>query len=519
MRASPFNKKLNGGIFIQMESYLIHHFLEHSANEYSEKIAVIQNNQQISYGELNKRVDQVACFLQNHGVQKGERIGILLENSINYIICYYAILKLGAVEVSLNSKVFTDELTYKLQDCQVSVLFFPNKLQKVIRSISSNLPFLKLLIPENDTGDISLETIFKNSSTKYKTTSIIDLDLASIVYTSGSTGKPRGVMLSHLNLVHNTRSIIAYLKLTSVDSILVVLPFYYIYGKSLLNTHFYVGGSVIIENRFAYPNTAIKTLKTYRASGFAGVPSNFTFLLNHSTFSKESFPDLRYITQAGGAMAPAITRKLLQLFPDKELFIMYGATEASARLGYLDPKVLPQKIGSIGKAIPNVEMNILDENGKKCPLGKVGEIVVRGSNIMSGYWNAPEETQKVLGKNGYYTGDLAKMDSDGYIYVVGRKKDMIKSGAHRLSAQEIEEIIYQNPLVHEVAVIGILDELLGEAIKAFIVLKNDDLSHRAELPLFCKQKLPSFKIPKYYEFVKSLPKNSAGKIMKQQLRD
>lgn len=348
---------------------------------------------------------------------------------------------------------------------------------------------------------------------------VIDLDVASIVYTSGSTGKPRGAVLSHLNIVSNTRSIVDYLKLTADDRVLAVLPFYYIYGKSLLNTHVFVGGSVVVDNRFLYPNVILQTMREQAVTGFAGVPSTFTILLSRSNLKASKFPDLRYVTQAGGAMAPSVQKEVAEAFAPAQLFIMYGATEASARLSYLDPADLPRKWGSIGKAIANVELFVAGEDAHPLPAGVEGEIVARGSNLMSGYWNHPEETEKVL-KNGlYHTGDLGRMDDEGFLYVVGRSKDMIKIGGNRVSAKEIEEALYEHPAIIEAAVLAVPDEVLGEAPKAFIVIKKGIGQNIVEeLPAFLLKHLAVYKIPKLYEIRDSLPKNDSGKILKLKLR-
>ncbi len=282
----------------------------------------------------------------------------------------------------------------------------------------NNFPIISDEIPKEVSDSkfyIDFEQIYSEFESNFSKQKIVDLDIASIVYTSGSTGTPKGVILSHLNIVSNTRSIIEYLKLRLEDRIMVILPFFYVYGKSLLNTHFYSGGSVVIDNRFVFPNAVWETMQKTNCTGFAGVPSTFSILLNNSAIHNYVFPALRYLTQAGGAMAPAVEKKVALAFHPAQLYIMYGATEASARLSYLSPNVLTKKWGSIGKAIPNVELFVADEFGNPLPAGEKGEIVARRSNIMQGYWRDEEETSKVL-KNGlYFTGDLGKMDDEGYI--------------------------------------------------------------------------------------------------------
>ena len=260
---------------------------------------------------------------------------------------------------------------------------------------------------------------------------IIDVDVASIIYTSGSTGRPKGVTLSHLNIVSNTRSIVEYARLTGDDRVMVVMPFPYVLGKSLFNTHFCVGGTVVIDNCFAFPNTIIETMHKERVTDFAGFPFIYATLLNESNFEHQSWDHLRYVMQAGGSLAPALIKRLMQALQRTEIYIMYGATKASARLSYLPPGNLGRNLGSIGKAIPNVELKIIKEDVCEANLGEVGEIVARGSNIMLGYWNDPKETQQVMSKCGYRTGDLGYRDEEGYFYIFGRSKEMIKIAGYR----------------------------------------------------------------------------------------
>jgi acyl-CoA synthetase (AMP-forming)/AMP-acid ligase II len=366
-------------------------------------------------------------------------------------------------------------------------------------------------------NQIRLREVYEGGNADHPNVRCIDIDLASIVYTSGSTGAPKGVMLSHQNVLSNTCSIVQYLELTDTDRMMVVLPFYYIYGKSLLTTHFYVGGSIVLDNRFALPQVVLHAMKKTEVTGFAGVPSTFLILLNRSAVRKFKFESLRYLTQAGGSMAPAIQKKVAEVFAPAKLFIMYGATEAAPRLSYLEPEMLPLKWGSIGKAIPNVDLFVADENGNELPQGHSGEIVARGSNIMVGYWNDPLETARVVRNGLYYTGDIGRMDKDGYIYVVGRNKDIVKVGGFRVSTKEIEDALLGIDEVHEVAVIRVDDPILGEAIKAFIVPREGADLTRKKVEKALKSMLPLYKKPKYIEFIDSIPMNKSGKYLPTEL--
>ena len=517
---------------------MVHSFLEESALQFPGKNALFASGKWHTYRDLDDQANRLARFILKQGLAKGDRVALLIENSAEYVISYYGILKAGGTTVALNTESTADDIAYVIGDCGIRYLIASQRLLARLRPAQEGLPAW----PGPDRPG-TLEAVFAWGPPASSLPSVpgvplavipdayaaessdnpgvrtIDLDIASIVYTSGSTGKPRGAVLSHLNIVANTRSIVEYLRLTADDRVMVVLPFYYIYGKSLLNTHFAVGGSVVVDNRFLYPNVILQTMQEQEVTGFAGVPSTFTILLGRSNVRSRKFPKLRYVTQAGGAMAPAVQKEVAGTFAPASLFIMYGATEASARLSYLAPEDLRRKWGSIGKAIPNVELFVADENGRPLPAGAEGEIVARGSNIMSGYWSHPEETEKVLRNGLYYTGDIGRADEEGFLYIVGRTKDMIKIGGNRVSAKEIEEALHEHPAVAEAAVIGVPDEIMGESPKAFVVIKESFGKDAIEqLPGFLQNHLALYKIPKIYEIRDSLPKTESGKILKQKLK-
>lgn len=505
---------------------LVNHFLENSANNYPDKIALIHGGTRATYSEIELRSNQIANALKENGIAKGDRVAILIENSLNYVVAYYGILKAGCIVVPLYSSTVSKNLIYILNECQAKGLISNERHTKVINNALPSLSHLKPILYDGDVEQIqpienqkkvSLDEVWQSYPDLSPDVRCIDQDIASIIFTSGSTGKPKGVTLSHLNIVTNTNSIVEYLHLTEKDRAMVVLPFPYVFGKSILNTHFKVGGSVVLENRFVFPNLVLKAIEKEQANSISGVPSTFAFLLHKSSIRKFELASLEYVTQAGGGMAPKLIRELMEVLPNVKIYIMYGATEASARLSYLEPSDLPRKIGSVGKAIPNVELKVIKGDGEEAKPGEEGQIVARGSNIMIGYWNEPEETSKVLSKYGYHTGDLAIKDEEGYLYIVGRKKNMIKVAGHRISPKEIEEVLLENDSIHEVAVIGVDDELLGEAVKAYVVPKDGSLLKEKDILQFCQQSLPEYKIPKYVEFRKRLPKNASGKIMKTEL--
>jgi acyl-CoA synthetase (AMP-forming)/AMP-acid ligase II len=510
-----------------MNTYLVHHFPERVAQHDPDHPFLIHDGATTSYAEVDTGTNRMARVLIDQGVSRGDRIALLAQNSRFYVEAYYGILKAGGIAVPLNTAADGPTLARFLRSCGARMLIAGRRFEKVTKAAIADGTPLEVLavesagrLPELLEGirGLALDEACAAESSESPGLTLTDLDLASIIYTSGSTGTPQGATLSHLNLVSNARSIVSYLELKARDRILAILPFYYVYGKSLLNTHALAGGTVVIENRFLYPNVALDTLEAEACTGLSGVPSTFAILLNRSNLAQRELAHLRYVTQAGGAMSPELTRRLMSALPDKQIFIMYGATEASARLSFLPPTDLPRKVGSIGRAIPNVELRVLRPDGTEADVGEQGEIVARGSNMMSGYWGDPQGTAEVLDERGYHTGDLAYRDEEGFMFVVGRQKDFIKAGAHRVSAKEIEETILETPEIHEAAVIGVPDEILGEKIRAFVVLREGCKIEPSTLEKALKKKLPPYKVPAEIIVRDDLPKNESGKIMKQLLR-
>lgn len=507
---------------------LVHHLLERTAQRSPEAKAVWCQDTWTTYADIQQRAGVLARYLHEHGVRRGDRVAVLFDNSHEYVVSYYAILMAGGVVVSLNTETTPELLKHLLNHCEARAVIASRKYFRFLLPALPSVPSVHLLVtdvappegavPEYGGERATLPSISASSLDPFSHPHTIDIDLSAIVYTSGSTGEPKGVMLSHRNTVANNASIVEYLQMTSADRMMVVLPFHYVYGKTLLNTHVTVGGSIVIDNRFAYPNAVLQTMQEQCATGFAGVPSTFMILLGKSSLRQMKFPSLRYVTQAGGGMAVSVQKQVVEAFAPAQLFIMYGATEAAPRLTWLPPERLADKWGSIGVAVPNTRVYVADEHGAPVPADSEGEIVAEGSNIMPGYWKDPEGTAKVLRNGLYYTGDLGRMDEEGYLYVVGRSKDMLKIGGNRVSAKEIEDAILAVGCVLEVAVIGVPDPVLGEAARVYAVLKPGQVQDADTIRRELASRLPGYKIPRQWEFRDSLPKSNAGKVMKQQLR-
>ncbi|MDH5648673.1 MAG: acyl--CoA ligase [Gammaproteobacteria bacterium] len=503
------------------------HLLQHQAHRVPDNIAIVQKDERISYGQLYACICAVAAFLRENGLAPGARVGLLLENSPQFVATYYGVLAAGGVVVAMNTGTKSRDLVNWLKHSEACWLFADARhpeLAAITTQMRDSIAYV--IVGEHPNGSAitvgaSWKQIQENGAVNEPDLSYSGQpgELASIIYTSGTTGHPKGVMLSHGNLFHNVNSIVGYLKLTGDDIVMNILPFYYSYGNSVLHTHLAVGATIVLENSLLYPHKILQTMEKERVTGFSGVPSTFSILLSRTKFKDYDLSSLRYITQAGGPMAPASIRRVIADLPNAEFFVMYGQTEATARLSYLPPDKLEQKLGSVGIGIPGVTLEVQDDQGNKVAPGEIGQIYAKGDNIMLGYWKDPQTTETVIQNGWLVTGDLAYQDSDGFIFINGRASDMIKSGANRISPKDIEEVIAELEGVEEVAVVGIPDEILGQVIKAFVVASPNAKLEKKAVMAHCRQNLAIYKLPKEVEFVSELPKTASGKVKRFLLAD
>lgn len=502
---------------------LVHAFLETQAARRGSKTALVHGPVRRTYAEINCAANAVAGRLLDLGVQKGDRVVLLYENSFAYVASYYGILKAGGVVVSLSTGLKAEGIQPLVDELQPRACIASHRLaHELLRCRLHEHGVRGVLVSgDSDIGNPdtiqpeSLDTLLESASREQNPGRNIEPDnLAAIIYTSGSTGRPKGVMLTHGNIVANTESICAYLQLTESDIQLVVLPFFYVMGKSLLNTHVAVGGRVVINNKFAFPAAVLKEMADEQVTGFSGVPSTFAYLLHRSPLAKyvDKLPNLRYVSQAGGHMPTQIKRELRAVLPSHtKIVVMYGATEASARLTWLDPAYFESKIESIGRAIPGVTMRVLKPDGSEAQPGETGELVGSGDNIMQGYWKNEEATAKVLDSNGYHTGDMGYCDEDGFLFVTGRRDNLLKVGGHRINPQDVEDVLMASELLVETAVVGMPDPILGNKLVALAVPRDKACAPDSVLR-YASNNLPRYKLPERVLFTGKLPKTDNGKV-------
>ncbi len=454
------------------------------------------------YGQVSRRARLFARGLLEQGVRPSDRVLLLLPNGIDYLTAYYGTLLAGGTAVGLQPTTTPPALAHVVSNCQ---------------------PKLCVIDSARRHSDLSVAGLER----AYSTSELLGdraydgppvgggLEVAQIIYTSGTTGEAKGVMLSHEALRANTSGIVNYLRLRASDRVGVVLDFVYSYGNSLLQTHCQVGGSLALLGSLTFPPLVVSRLRDRACTAVSGVPSTFALLLRRGQLEERSLPALRYLTCAGGPLPAANLQRLRRLLPAVEVFLMYGQTEASARLSYLPPKELDRRPNSIGKGMPGVTLEVLNSDGRPVNAGEECEIVASGENLMSGYWADLEATRLALRAGKLWTGDLATVDEQGFIYITGRRSDLIKTGAYRVHPKEIEDSIVSMDGVHECVVLGVPDEIWGEAIVA--CFPNGAAPPISEIRKHLRGALPEYKWPREVVEVKGIPRTASGKAKRREL--
>ena len=484
--------------------FLISHLLHTRARCVPDKEALVCGNDRLSYAEVAGQVSGLAGGLRKMGLNRGDRVGIWLQPSISQVISIFGIAQSCGVFVPIHNQLVPEQVVHIANDCGMKALIMGADKLALLNDVLQDFRTLKLIIlvgsgcsANTHLPLITFAELCTNSRVEEDDSDGTDRDLAAILYTSGSTGKPKGVMLSHANVVAGSSIVSDYLAITQTDRILAVLPFSFDVGLNQLMTAFQQGATLVLIN-FVFAKEIVRKLIQEQITGLAGVPTLWNLLAQpKSTLHKQALPHLRYITNTGGAMPQKVLAILRQILPGTKIFLMYGLTEAF-RSTYLPPEELDIRPTSMGKAIPNTEILVLNEQGTHCQVGEIGELVHRGATVSMGYWGQPDLTAQILRPNPLvpseigsselvcYSGDLVKKDEKGFLYYIGRRDSMIKSAGYRISRTEIEEVLYHIEGIHEAAVIGIPDEFLGQAIKAFVVAKDKENIDSSALFTICQ---------------------------------
>ncbi len=484
------------------------------------KPALIFKGDACTYDEIDDNVSLLAMSLAQF-TKKHDRVAVFLDDSPETIISIYGILRAGCVFIVLNQSMKTKKLSYILRDCGATILITNSKKAKIVKEATPEAPDLQHIIWTDQIPEEAPKLSYNWSDmldpvmdTPYHR--VIDSDLAALVYTSGSTGTPKGVMCSHANMISAAKSVITYLRNTPDDRVLSVLPLSFGYGlyQALMSVMY--GGTLILEPSFAYITKVLDRLVECQATGFTLVPTQIALMLRLKSLNKYDFSSLRYLTSAGAVLPVNHIEMLRELLPKTRIYSNYGLTECK-RVSYLNPKHIDRHPTSVGKPMPNCEVKIVDDHGDEIPTGQTGELIIRGPHVMMGYWGSQPLTDLVFKNHSpnqrwLYSGDLFHQDPEGFLYFVGRKDDMIKSGGERIFPKEIEQVMYLLPGVSEAVVTGVQDKYLGLAIKVTIVCHSGCGLTRRDVLVHCNQHLELFMLPKVIEFVDELPRTAHGKI-------
>lgn len=508
----------------QADATLVTDFIEKSADRLPEKVALVCDGKRVTYADIDQTANCLANALIAQGVRRGDRVALHLPNCIELVVAIFAVMKAGGVFMVVNSTTKDEKLEFILRDSGARGIVSWDARIETLAHLVASLPELDFgvvtgldntreLLP----GLLRYQDLIVESTAEKPDVQLIDRDLACLIYTSGSTGEPKGVMSDHSNVTFAVRSITTYLQNVEDDIVINFLPLSFDYGLYQLLMVFSFGGRLILERGFTYPALVLKRIEEESVTGFPGVPTVYSVLLAQD-LEPYNLRSLTYMTNTAAALPPSHITRIRERFPDVRLYSMYGLTETKRTL-YLPIDQLDKRPGSVGIAIPGTEVWIEAEDGSRLGAGEVGELVVRGRHVMRGYWGDPEATRErfrpgaIPGEQLCYTGDLFRIDEEGFLYFVSRKDDIIKSRGEKVAPKEVEEVIYRLAGVQEVAVFGVPDAVMGEIVKAMVVVENQDISP-AHILRHCRQHLEDFMVPRDVEICSVLPKTSSGKIKK-----
>jgi long-chain acyl-CoA synthetase len=491
--------------------------LENQARTQAHKPALIFQGQTITFGQLKDFSFRLADNLKSLGIKRGDKVALYLPNWPEYIYSYLAIWSLGATAVPLDFMLTQEELSSCIAHSEAAVLIAKAKATISLATLKHDYPALKEIILCQAKADsfLSFEGLVEKGKNMAPEIKIQDKDYAIIFYTSGTTGKPKGVLVNYLQLGAPPKAMEYFVDFKPEDIILCALPFSHLGGLVYLQNNIAFGLTMVLMERFS-PLEFLRNVQKHRVTVFWVVPSMYYALLQLKEFETFDLSSIRWIDIFGAPSSPDALRRFYQYCPKAMIFNGWGLTETNAPTAVI-PKG-SKKVESIGRPAPWIEIKIFDDNDKEVPTGKVGEIVVKGWVVTDGYYKDPALTAQTIRDGWFHTGDLGRMDADGDLYIAGREKEMIKVAGEIVFEPEVEAALHKNSDVAEVAVVGVADKLRGEVPKAFVVLKEGSSLSTEDLRFFCRQHLAHFKIPHYFEFRESLPKNRTGKIDKEALR-
>ena len=488
--------------------------LEANVKKNPDKIYTSYNGRELTYKEFFEKAQRVAAYFQDKDYRKEDIIALYALNSDIFLVCYYGIQLAGFTVMPVNTKLAVPEVEYIFSNSEAKGLIYDARIEDTINQTSYSFEDVLVIGSEND----SLGKVIENESLQFTPVQLDGNDTAVVMYTSGTTGKPKGVMLTNDNVKAAGEIWSEAMSITEDDRMLVSTPLFHCAASHVFVVPVtYKGGTIIIEEAFS-PDKTLEMLQREKPTMFFGVPAMFSIILNLPHIKQVELPNLRLFGYGAAPMPYELVKTLKETFPNVAVQNLYGQTENVPAASTLKDHLALEKIGSVGEKLPQTDIQVVDEFGESLPIGQVGEIVVKGPQVMKGYLRNPEATHQAI-KNGWlYSGDLGKFDEDGLLYIVDRKKDMIIRGGENVYPVEVEEVLYQIPQLLESAVVGVPHEVYGEVPKAYVVLKSGQSTTEEAIKSYCATQLAKYKVPFEVEFMEELPRNASGKVLKHTLR-
>ncbi|UII56798.1 long-chain fatty acid--CoA ligase [Cytobacillus spongiae] len=515
---------------VEVPNISLPQMLQHTTATYPQNLALSFYGQKIRYQELSYGVIGIASALQKNGVQKGDRVAIMLPNCPQYVLSYYGCLTAGGIVTQINPMLVERELEYILNDSGAETIVVLDALYPIVKAVQASTMIKHIIVvslkPSSEANfhpDRSFESFITEGNGELVPVDVDpDNDVAVLQYTGGTTGRSKGAMLTHRNIVANVVQSFEFFQQDlemGKEKFLTVIPLFHVFGMtSCMNFAIYTGSESIMLPRFEIEEV-LNTIKNEQPTLFPGVPTMYVAITNHPRAEEYGIHSIE-VCNSGSAPMPVELLKEFERKTGSKILEGYGLSE-TAPTTHCNPNFAERKPGSVGIGFPSTEYKVVDfaTGTKEVPPGELGEIILKGPQVMKGYWNMPEETAHALRDGWLFTGDIGKMDEDGYLYIVDRKKDMIIASGFNIYPRDIEEVLYEHPSVQEAVVIGVPDPYRGETVKAVVVLKAGKNATAEEMTDYCKKQMAAFKVPTIVEFRDQLPKTSVGKILRRALRE
>jgi long-chain acyl-CoA synthetase len=495
--------------------------LENTVRKYPDRVGFIAGDRRLTFKEFNRLVDRIAAALSSYGVKRGDHVALLLGIQLEFPLTFFALMKLGAIAVPLNTRFKGEELAYELNDSESRVLIVDEEYWPSIDSARARLETIEKIFfnghgaPE---GTLPFSRLEESEEDTFPRAAPSESGDVAIMYTSGTTGRPKGALLHQRGFVLTAMLVSDFIQFEPEDKMMCCVPLFHITGLSCLMLPPIFSGVACVYMRQFKTKDFLEIMAKEKVTQYMGVVNVVWLMVNHPDFERYDFSHFRTALFGGSPATEEMVRGIFDKLPHLKISVGYGLTECFAITTSTPFEDALRKISAVGKCLPTVTAKIVDEEGKGLPTGAVGEILLKGAKVFKGYWKRPEATRASIVDGWVHTGDIGKIDEEGFVYVLDRKKDMINRGGEKIYSLEVENVICDNSKVLEVAVVGVPDPVMGEAVKACIALKPGDRATEEEVRIFCAERLADYKVPRFVEFMECLPRNQAGKVSKQELR-